>query len=111
MYSKTILPTQDTGVPIPPTGVTMVFLFFDSYLVKVYCCTKVTNFLVNFCSVCLIAGECVHTDVSHDIHVTCMSVGRAVSKLVCVLIDWEELLVLLQYEFTNKDILALYNYY
>ena len=30
MYSKTILPTQDTGVPnltIPPTGVTMVFLF------------------------------------------------------------------------------------
>ena len=26
------------------------------------------------------------TDVSHDIHVTCMSVGRAVSKLVCVLI-------------------------
>ena len=46
------------------------------------------------------------TDVSHDIHVTCMSVGRAVSKLVCVLIDWAELLVLLQYEFTNKDILA-----
>ena len=32
------------------------------------------------------------TDVSHDIHVTCMSVGRAVSKLVCVLIDWAELL-------------------
>ena len=27
MYSKTILATQDTGVPIPPTGVTMVFLF------------------------------------------------------------------------------------
>ena len=29
-YSKTILPTQDTGIPnltIPPTGVTMVFLF------------------------------------------------------------------------------------
>ena len=27
MYSKTILPTQDTGVPIPPIRVTMVFLF------------------------------------------------------------------------------------
>ena len=27
MYSKTILPIQDTGVTIPPTGVTMVFLF------------------------------------------------------------------------------------
>ena len=52
------------------------------------------------------SGESVCTDVSHDIHVTCMSVGRAVSKLVCVLIDWAELLVLLQYEFTNKDILA-----
>ena len=48
-------------------------------------------------------GECVCTDV------TCMSVGRAVSKLVCVLIDWAELLVLLQYEFTNKDILAPHN--
>ena len=44
--------------------------------------------------------------------VTCMSVGSwAVSKLVCVLIDWAELLVLLQYEFTNKDILAPHNYY